>query len=280
MILKPFLISAFLAASVLLSACGNAIRVSQTTMDHKNMDMSKMQGLPVKSEWKTAGDMLEAKVDIPISIIIKDKSNKRIQKFNVVHKKLMHLVIVSKDLSYFSHIHPVYKGNGEFEITTSFPAGGDYQLIAEVTPHGAVDNSVAKHWLHIDGPAAAKTEPLVPDSTLTKVVDGLKVTLSFDGHLMSEMNLNMNFTIHDAATDKPIKDLQPYLGALGHSVAISKDKKDYLHIHPITAKGSGPKVTFMTYFPDAGVYKIWGQFQYKDRVIVVPFVVDVPEMKM
>lgn len=242
------------------------------------MNMSSMQKnvVPTKSDWKISSQTLKANEKIPIAIFIKDKSNKPITKFDTVHEKLMHLIIVSKDLSYFSHIHPQYKGNGEFNITTTFPAGGDYQLIAEVTPHGAGDNSVEKHWLHIAGPVPA-TVPLVPDRSLTKVVDGLKVTLAFD-HIMTDMNLNMTFTLRDAATNKPINNLQPYLGAMGHAVAISKDLKTYLHIHPLTVTGKGPKVTFMTYFPKKGVYKIWGQFQYENRVIVAPFVVNVPEM--
>lgn len=275
--LKYFMISILLLSSVLLSAC-NAIRVPKSTMDHK-MSMSSMQKnvIPTKSVWKTS-QMPKANEEVPISIFINDKSNTPITKFDTVHDKLMHLIIVSKDLSYFSHIHPIYKGNGEFDIKTTFPTGGDYQLIAEVTPHGAGDNSVEKHWLHVEGPEP-KPVPIVPDRTLTKVVDGLKITLSFD-HIMADMDLNMSFTIHDAITDKPITNLQPYLGAMGHSVAISSDLKQYLHIHPMTTKGHGPKVTFMTFFPKKGVYKIWGQFQYENRVIVAPFVVDVPEMKM
>lgn len=242
------------------------------------MSSMQMNVIPTKSEWNTGSQPLKANENIPISIFINDKSNKPITKFDTVHEKLMHLIIVNKDLSYFSHIHPEYNGNGEFDITTAFPAGGDYQLIAEVTPHGAGDNSVEKHWIHIDGPVPT-AKSIVQDSTLTKVVDGVKATLSFD-QLMSGMSLNMTFTLSDAATNKPIKNLQPYSGAMGHCVAISKDLKQYLHIHPMTSKGTGPKVTFMTFFPKKGVYKIWGQFQYENRVIVVPFVVDVPEMKM
>jgi hypothetical protein len=273
---RIFLIALSLCTTVLLSAC-NDIHISQSTLDQMNMNTMQKNVLPTKSYWKTSGNLKPNK-NIPISIYIKNKSNKPIAKFDTVHDKLMHLIIVSKDLSYFSHIHPVYKGNGKFDITTTFPSGGDYQLIAEVTPHGAGDNSVEKHWLHIAGPVP-KPVPIVPDKNLTKVIDGLNITLSFD-HIMAMMGLNMTFTIRDAATNKPIENLQPYLGAMGHAVAIRNDLQEYLHIHPMTTKGNGPKVTFMTYFPTEGVYKIWGQFQYNGRVIVAPFVVNVPKMKM
>jgi hypothetical protein len=243
-----------------------------------NMDSMQMNVIPTKSDWKTSSQTLQANEKIPIAISIKDKENKPIEKFDVVHDKLMHLIIVSKDLSYFDHLHPDYKGNGEFDITTTFPAGGDYQLIAEVTPHCAGDNSVEKHWIHIEG-SEPKSQPLIVDKSLTKEVDGLKATLSFD-HLMADRNLNMTFTLRDSKTNEPVKDLQPYLGAMGHCVAISEDLNEYLHIHPMTTNENGPKVTFMTFFPKKGVYKIWGQFQYENRLIVIPFVVNVPEMKM
>ncbi|WP_026573554.1 hypothetical protein [Bacillus sp. UNC438CL73TsuS30] len=264
-----------LLTTALLTSC-NPIRVPKSTMDHQMSSMPQ-NVIPTKSEWKTP-ETLKPDKKIPISILIRDKSNKPIQAFETVHTKKMHLIIVSKDLSYFSHLHPKYKGNGEFNISTAFPAGGDYQLIAEVTPKGGGDNSVEKHWLHIDGPIP-KSKPLIPDQKLTTMVDGLKITLSFD-HLMAEMNSNMTFMIRDAKTNKPIKNLQPYLGALGHAVAIKDDLQEYLHIHPMTTKGNGPKVTFMTYFPQKGIYKIWGQFQYQGRIIVAPFIVDVPKMNM
>lgn len=236
------------------------------------MSTSPVNAVPTSSEWKFP-DQIKANENIPIQIFIKDESDKPIQSFETVHEKKMHLFIVSKDLSYFSHIHPEYKGNGEFDITTTFPAGGDYKLIAEVTPKGGVDSSIESHWQKVSGEVPAE-KPITPDKELTKTVDGKKVTLSFD-HLAAEKTLHMTFSIADAKSGEPIKDLQPYLGALGHTVAISADAEKYLHIHPMTIQGSGPNVTFMTIFPEKGIYKIWGQFQHEGEVFTVPFVVEV-----
>ncbi|WP_249310550.1 hypothetical protein [Bacillus sp. FJAT-49736] len=236
--------------------------------------MSSMQGkvTPTKADW-TVPEKIQANQDFPISIVIKDKKGKIIPKFDRVHEKLMHMIIVSKDLSYFTHIHPEYKGNGKFDITTSLPAGGDYNIITEFTPTGSEDNGVQRHWIHVEGnpPAPVVMEP---DKHMTKVIDGKKVTLEFD-HIMAGMDLDMKFTIRDANTNKPITDLEPYMGAMGHAVAISKDLKEYLHIHPMTTKKTGSSVKFMIYFPKKGVYKIWGQFQQDGKVFIAPFVVNV-----
>ncbi|MEH7107837.1 hypothetical protein [Bacillus sp. JJ1764] len=257
---------------LLLSACGSA-KVPMHTNGHQMMDMKPASGEDTLSEWITPESM-NPNQPVPISILIKDKNNKLIKNFETVSTKKMHLVVVSKDLSYFAHIHPALKEDGRFEITTKFPSSGDYKLIAEMTPVGASDYSIENHWVTVQG---TPPEPvtLEPDKTLTKVIDGTKVTLSFDEKLTAKKNIDMNFTLHDAASNKPINNLQPYLGTVGHAVAIDQEVKQFMHIHPLYPKGKGPKVVFMTYFPTKGVYKVWGQFNVNGHILTVPFVINV-----
>lgn len=268
-----YYISAILLLSLFLSAC-NPLKVPKSTMNH-TMSATPTDVVPTNAEWNVGVEPPQAKEQIPISLLIKDSSNQPIQSFETVHEKKMHLFIVSKDLTYFSHIHPTYKENGLFDFTTTFPTGGEYKLISEFTPKGGGDSSVESHWLTIEG-EKGKSVPLVPDKKLDQNVAGKRVALSFD-HLMSGKTVHLTFTIKDAKTDKPIKNLQPYLGALGHTVAVSADAEKYLHIHPMTTEGNGPNVTFMTIFPEKGDYKIWGQFKHKGKVFTVPFVINVPE---
>lgn len=209
-----------------------------------------------------------------LSIIVMNKEGKPVKDFELEHEKLMHLIVISKDLSFFEHIHPEYKGDGKFEISPNFPSGGEYKLYADFVPKGEtkiVKSSVVK----VEGQIAQPTN-LVVDQKLTKVVDGKEITLTFD-HLMTNMELPMTFTIKDAKTKIPITNLQPYLGAIGHVVAISGDTKTYLHVHPMEENTTGPEAKFMTTFPKKGLYKIWGQFQYDGKVFIVPFTVNVPE---
>ena len=66
------------------------------------------------------------------------------------HEKLLHLIIVSKDLSYFNHVHPEYKGKGVFEIENEFPAGGEYRMVADFKPTDG--NSMSKmEWVMVEG---------------------------------------------------------------------------------------------------------------------------------
>ncbi|MBB6673707.1 hypothetical protein [Cohnella nanjingensis] len=275
--------------AAILTACG-------TKGDHDNMNMNHSghgdQAQPsashahgghdgaaaiaaadVTAKWTIAGGQpAQAKQDTLIRVELAH-DGQPIEQFDLNHEEKQHMIIVSKDLSYFHHIHPAYKGKGAFEVTNVFPAGGDYKLIADFVPTGgSAMNKMT--WVHVEGDPAA-TVPIEPDAELTQVVDGKRITLAFD-KLAAKEELMLTYTITDDKTQEPITDLQPYLGAVGHVVILTEDAEQYLHVHPMEEKASGPKAEFMTTFPKSGIYKIWGQFKHKDTVFTVPFVVRVP----
>ncbi|MFE3976718.1 MULTISPECIES: hypothetical protein [unclassified Peribacillus] len=277
-----------LIISLFLAACSK-----DGSMDHGNMDqnsnekqtdtnhdrMNHEDTTPSSQKDNTNVEFSfkenpESGKQIPLDIKVNNKDGKPIKDFEVEHEKLMHLIVVSKDLSYFDHIHPEYKGNGLFTVTPNFPSGGEYKIYADFTPKEG-SKTVKSNVVTVAG-NKAKTTPLTEEKELTKVVDGKEVTLKFD-HLMTGMDLTMTFTINDAKTKQPITNLQPYLGAVGHVVAISGDTETYLHVHPMDEKATGPNAKFMTSFPKSGLYKIWGQFQQNGKVFTVPFTINVPK---
>ncbi|PYI50839.1 hypothetical protein [Paenibacillus flagellatus] len=226
-----------------------------------------------RAVWKLSAAKPQAGAVTTVSVQVEDKNGKPVEAFDISHEKMMHLIVISKDLSYFDHIHPEYKGNGRFDIDTRFPAGGEYKLYADYVPKGG--STVTKsEWIRVEGNAAASV-PVTPDANLVKAVDGKEVKLSIDG-LAAGKDASLTFHIADEKTKQPITDLQPYLGAVGHVVIVSGDAEQYLHVHPTEEKAKGPDAKFMTKFPNSGVYKIWGQFQHNGKTFIVPFVVKVP----
>lgn len=72
-------------------------------------------------------------------------------------------------------------------------------------------------------------------------------------------------------------NLQPYLGEGGHLVILrqssSLTQEDDVHAH--TMDGASPgQVQFITRFPRAGMYKLWGQFNRNGDVITSDFWVE------
>ncbi|MGX6444414.1 hypothetical protein ACWM35_14500 [Neobacillus sp. K501] len=219
----------------------------------------------VQVEWKMDGDVVQLK--------IVDKSGKPIEKFDINHEKLLHLIIVSKDLSYFNHVHPEYKGGGFFEIKNDFPAGGEYRMVADFKPTDG--GSMTKmEWVQVEG-EQLNPVPVTVNESLVDTVDGKRVTLMIDSPAAGK-ELSLKFSLNDEMTNQPIMDLEPYLGSIGHVVVLSENGERYLHVHAIEGQGSGPEALFETEFPESGVYKIWGQFQKEGQVFTVSYVVNVP----
>ncbi|CAG7657029.1 hypothetical protein ACFQI7_34750 [Paenibacillus allorhizosphaerae] len=272
-----------LLSAALLSACGKSDTKTNSGAEHgghgaheageQQVGAGANQEKDVQAVFKLSSEKPRAKQDTGVSIQIAGKDNKPIESLDVSHEKKLHLIVVSKDLSYFNHIHPEDKGKGAFQISTQFPAGGEYKLFADFVPTG-MGSMTKSQWITVQGDAA-KAVALEPEANLTKTVDGKEVTLTFD-KLQAGKAVNMTFNIKDAASKKPITNLQPYLGAVGHVVVLSADASQYLHVHPTDEKAAGPDAKFMTTFPASGIYKIWGQFQHEGKVFTVPFVVKVP----
>ena len=85
-------------------------------------------------------------------------------------------------------------------------------------------------------------------------------------------------TLTDAATGQPVTDLQPYLGAFGHTLIVSEDLQDAVHSHPSPGPESdvsrglgGPHAIFEGYLPTPGVYRAWTQFFRNNRLSTFTF---------
>jgi hypothetical protein len=275
----------FILMAFLLTACGAnssmmpAMSDSMNNMPMKNMPMNTTHSHDngdaiAHFSVSSSSKKLLPNQDVIIKILILNKWNKPIDSFDRFHEMQLHLIIVSKDLAYFDHIHPVYKGDGLFEIATQFPTSGEYKLFADYMPTG-MSEKVQTHWSTIEGGTPSDPIALHPDKHLSKVIGDKEVSLSFD-HLMQGMELTSSFNLKNALTKEPITNLEPYLGSIGHVIAIRADTKQFLHIHPISDQGAGPIAKFLTTFPSSGIYKIWAQFQQDNDVFTIPFTIEVP----
>lgn len=219
---------------------------------------------------------------------LKDPTGAPVSALETVHEKNLHLLMVSKDLSWFAHEHPEVRKDGTFNLTFTFPAAGDYVLFHDFTPPKA-GRQVVQVPIKVEG-AAPAAKPLAADADKPKTVDGYTVTLDTGGPVMTGDETHLAYTI--SKDGKPVTDLAPYLGAMGHLVIISQDLKEFVHSHPheggehAAERGAGshghtgdnkggPRVDFEAHFNAAGLYKGWAQFQHNGKVITVPFTFNV-----
>jgi uncharacterized membrane protein len=192
---------------------------------------------------------------------------------DVVHTKKIHLIIVKKDLSTFDHVHPEEEPPGRYSLSYIFKEPGSYLLFADVTPTGG-GNQVFPVSVTVGGHASPSL-PLRVTEAGARLIGDYRVALTLSPYpAPSKDEVTLTFALSESG--KPVTDLQPYLGAGGHCVILSEDGKDYLHSHPLEPDGAtltGPQVNFHTRFPRPGLYKIWGQFKHRGKVLTADFVV-------
>ena len=206
------------------------------------------------------------------------------------HEKKIHLIVVSKDLSYFEHIHPDYQADGSYQIKvldkgakfthgrghneTLFERGGDYVLFADYMPTGA-SGQLERIPLNIGG---TPYKPVIfSKEKLTAMVDGYTVTLaSSGGKFVTNNQMHIEGTIMQGGKVVPAESLENYLGAKAHVVVIHADAEHYLHVHPDVA---GNKLDLHAIFEKPGMYRGWLQFQTGGKVHTADFVFNVTEGK-
>jgi len=283
------------------------VNATNTVASETNSANAAASDSAFKVDFKTEPGQIQAGAPATLVFTVKDSKNAVVKDLQVVHEKPMHLLIVSKDLSEFYHVHPEPSADGSYRVQHTFPNGGDYKFYADFTPPNA-KQVVERVDVKVSGTERAKVA-LVADTKLEKSVDGVKVTMKPSAKIEAGQELTLDFAVFDAKTGKPTTDLQNYLGELAHFVIISEDLVDFVHAHPMakgetmdgmkmdgdtmeknpTADGhshgadskkanqpSAYEVSAHTAFPRPGLYKLWAQFQRGGKVISVPFVVNVP----
>jgi len=106
-------------------------------------------------------------------------------------------------------------------------------------------------------------------------VDGYTVVLTGEPAAGAESEL----TFSVSRDGRPVTDLQPYLGAYGHLVALRDGDLEYLHVHPVedpqVAPAPGPHVAFAATAPSAGTHRLFLDFRHGDAVHTAAFTVQV-----
>ncbi len=184
--------------------------------------------------------------------------------FDVQHEKLMHLFIVSQDLSEFAHEHPKLEGPGLFRLTYRFPRAGPYRIFADVAPKDSGSQILSLPIVVGEGSGHSV-------STAARVASTRASLATPEGGVPAGRTVIVTATLTDEK-GRPVSDLEPWLGALGHLLLIHQDGETFAHAHPDERErgvGKDGRIPFLVRLPKPGPYKGWLQFQRKGRVETV-----------
>ncbi|WP_433199163.1 hypothetical protein ACQP1G_06035 [Nocardia sp. CA-107356] len=193
-----------------------------------------------------------------------------VTRFTTQHDKKLHLIVVRSDTAGYRHVHPTMDDTGTWSIDWNWATPGTYRIFADFVPEQGPGDLVLSRTITVAGTAA--TQPLPPESR-SATVDGYQVHMTGD---LSTAGSELRFTVtRDGA---PVTDLEPYLGAYAHLVALRANDLAYLHVHPMGEVGhtpAGPAVTFHAQAPSAGVYRLYLDFSHGGVVHTAEFTVRV-----
>ncbi|MFC9793566.1 hypothetical protein ACFVJI_13075 [Streptomyces sp. NPDC127584] len=190
--------------------------------------------------------------------------------FVAEHEKELHFIAVRRDTAGFQHVHPVRDEKGDWSTELDLEPG-DWRFFADIHPAGH-DGSLT---LGIDVAVAGPYAPLpLPEAARTAHVGAYDVTL--DGALVPGEASELTLTV--SRDGEPVTDLEPYLAAYGHLVALRVGDLGYLHVHPEGHPGDGttapgPAIRFLAVAPTAGAYRLFLDFQHAGVVRTASFTV-------
>ncbi|WP_433558030.1 hypothetical protein ACQPWY_04875 [Pseudonocardia xinjiangensis] len=195
--------------------------------------------------------------------------------FDVEHEKRLHLIVVRRDTSGFQHLHPTLGPGGVWRVPITLPEAGVYRVYADFVPTGGPELVLGTDLF-----AAGDFEPVPSAPSRVAQVGGYQVRL--DGDLVPGGPSQVFATVSkDGAA---VTDLEPYLGAFGHLVALRQSDLTYLHVHPDAATPtptdrSGPGIAFTADVPTAGTYRLFLDFRHDGAVRTAEFTVPTREAR-
>jgi hypothetical protein len=147
-----------------------------------------------------------------LSFRIADSDGRAVRDYDVEHDKRMHLIVVRRDLSGFQHHHPRLTREGSWTTRINIPDAGSYRVFADFKRRGR--NYTLAADLFVDGPVDWR--PFPPAAPITRTDAGHNGRLDgADPHSGRESELKLAVSREGRGAE-----LQPYLGARGHLVAL------------------------------------------------------------
>jgi hypothetical protein len=178
--------------------------------------------------------------------------------YDVEHEQRLHLIAVRRDFEGFQHVHPTLADDGTWTTRLDL-TGGSWRVFADFSPAGGEPLTLGADLAVLGDAAAAPPQR----ETRTTTVDGYTVAVA--GDLAAGELADLSLTVTRAGV--PVTDLQPYLGAYGHLVALREGDLAYLHVHPSGEPGdgvtaAGPEVEFGVEVPSEGAYQLYLDFRH------------------
>ena len=297
-----------LSAFLLMTVFGLSPRAEEQEDHSHHMHEGHMHHMPAPSGPEPVVDMETVPAEVvagkpaSITFLIRDDNNNPLKDLVITHDRILHVVIISEDLSVFGHVHaedlgPVtaeMKENARFPVRYTFPKAGNYVIALDF----ATKERGYSELLNLEVAGSPLMGRPQEDFSREKAFDGYQVKLALSPETpVAGKETTLRYTI--MKNGKPVTDIEPYLSAAMHLAVINEGMQHYFvhahgdrpgamhhmgheghmasHMGHSVPAGAlfGPEIEATVVFPAKGVYKIFSEIKHQGRVRVLDFMVNV-----
>jgi putative copper resistance protein D len=277
--------------------CAALLRHEVPALHHSHAEHERMQHTaggpaPIVS-LVTAPAPITAGIPVTLNVRMKDPEGRPLQGIGLSHERILHMLIIGRDMTSFAHIHTEDAGpitnemlkKADFPLHYTFPKSGEY-LIGTDFLAGDVFYSRMFH-LTVSGKHVMDRPKM--DFSTNKIFGEYRVTLSSSPvTIKAGEETSLRYSVEKDS--EAVTDLNPYLGAAMHIAIVSLDLKQYIHVHGSTPgephahhdhmhshppRKFGPEIEADVVFPVKGVYTIFAQVKHRKKVLLFDFMVNV-----
>lgn len=231
---------------------------------------------------------------ITFSVVRSDNAPASLQQ---TYDSYLHVLAVSRDLRWYSHLHIDEPEISDHQLPLTFPANGDYVLFTYFQPAGGPVETRTIPITVGRRPSHRTARPLEPTPLICDV-RGYRVEMTMTPQPL-RVNVWQSFTFHMLHGGEPVPNLGSE-GQLGHLGIVSEGANDFVFAHSTVEEAGGirsemhvpahptlpdepqhalqpvgPEVTLHARFPHPGRYKLWAEFRPLGDDVVAEFVVTV-----
>ena len=248
------------AAALLGSLIGTDVQ-SAKAGEHGMAMSDAADGLSAQSaDYSLAFDRTELSLGRQqLHLRIVDRDGRPAGPFDLEGGVRLHLIVVSRDLADYQHVHPHRRADGSWSVSADFVRAGAYRAFADFEVDGV--KTVLGRDLFVGG--TFEPRPL-PRPSLVTHADGYRVALR---------RTAATFSFHVTRAGRPVA-FQTYIGARGHLVALREGDLAYSHVHPLETATAPGTVLFDGELAHPGTYRLFFQFRSGGEVHTARFTVE------
>jgi hypothetical protein len=234
------------------------------------MSLEKVAEANITMKLGTNPGRVDAGKEVELSFTPKDNSDSAVVvELQETHEKLIHVIAVNEDLTWFDHIHAEPDNTGAYKVRETFPTPGKYLVYADYKS-SVGGPQTDRLEVNVLGNKNVSSQHQHQPKTKTET-DGFSLSIQ-NGSNLNTGSVSLPIVLEKNGKKVQREDIEDYLGAVAHIILINQDDKDFVHIHPESSEIS--PIHGHADINKPCLYRMWVQFQTNGKVHTADFTLD------